>query len=139
MDMEGVKAFFATRDRFAQHCGIELTDVSKGKATARMEVAGHHLNGVNIAHGAAIFTLADVAFAAASNSHGMVSVAINANISFLRSAGEGVLIAEAEEVSYHPKLGNYDIRVKDEEGNLVATFQGLVYRKQDSLDSLVEA
>ena len=138
MEMEEIKAFFATRDRFAQHCGIELTEVSKGRATARMEVSEHHLNGVNIGHGAAIFTLADVAFAAASNSHGTVSVAINANISFLRAAGEGALIAEAEEVSYHPKLGNYDIRIKDDEGNLVATFQGLVYRKQDSLDSLME-
>ncbi len=64
--MEKIREFFSARDKFAQHCGVELLEVSEGRARAKMEITEHHLNGVNITHGAAIFTLADLAFAAAS-------------------------------------------------------------------------
>ena len=138
MELTEVQAFFSERDRFARHCGIELLEVSEGRAKAKMEIAEHHLNGVGIVHGAAIFSLADLAFAAASNSHGTVSVAINANINFIKAAGAGVLVAEAEEVSFHPRLGTYSIEIRDSEGDLVATFQGTVYRKRDSLESLLD-
>ncbi len=57
-------------DRFAEHTGIELVEVSKGYARAEMKVEEKHLNGLGLAHGGAIFTLADLAFAAACNSHG---------------------------------------------------------------------
>jgi acyl-CoA thioesterase len=82
--MEVVKNFFKN-DRFAEHLGIELLEVSKGQAKAKMEIKDHHLNGVNIAHGGAIFSLADLAFAVASNSHKTIALAINANISFLKA------------------------------------------------------
>ena len=131
--MEKIREFFSARDKFAQHCGVELLEVSEGRARAKMEITEHHLNGVNITHGAAIFTLADLAFAAASNSHGTVAVAINANISFLKAVSQGTLYAEAEEVSRHPRLGTCDIRITDDDGDLVATFHGMVYRKRDSL------
>jgi acyl-CoA thioesterase len=91
------------------------------------------LNAVGIVQGGAIFTLADYAFAAASNSHGTVAVAVNANISFMKALSAGTLIAEAREVSKSYKLGTYTVEVKDEQGELVALFQGMVYRKQDPI------
>lgn len=135
--METVKEFIAVRDQFARHCGIELLEVNEGRAKARMALTPDHLNGVGIAHGGAIFTLADLAFAAASNSHGTVAVAINASISYLKAASAGVLIAEAEEVACHPKLGSYTIRVTDESGALVALFQGMTYRKRETLEEVL--
>ena len=98
-----------------------------------MTIGPQHLNGVDMAHGGAIFSLADLAFAAASNSHNRVSVAVNATISFHKAAREGALVAEAEEVALHPKLASYLVRVRDEQGDLIATFQGMTYRKNDSL------
>ncbi|MHC5173758.1 MAG: PaaI family thioesterase, partial [Planctomycetota bacterium] len=71
-----------SKDAFAEHNGIELVEIGPGMARAVMTVGNEHFNGVGIVHGAAIFSLADFAFAAASNSHGVVAVAINANISF---------------------------------------------------------
>jgi len=68
----------------------------------------------NVVHGGAIFTLADLAFAAASNSHGTVAVAINASIWFVTAAREGTLYAEAKEVSRNPKLATYSIQVTDD-------------------------
>ena len=133
MDQEQIKAFFAERDRFARHNDMEVVEVSEGRAVTRMTIGPQHLNGVDMAHGGAIFTLADLAFAAASNSHNRVSVAINATISFHRAAREGILVAEAEEVSLHAKLSSYLIRVRDGDGDLIATFQGMTYRKRDPL------
>jgi len=130
--MEDVKNFFKN-DTFAEHVGIELLEVSKGRAKAKMEIKDHHLNGINIAHGGAIFSLADLAFAAASNSHKTIALAINASISFLKAVSGGTLIAEAKEVSLNPKLATYEIRVTDETNDVIAIFQGMVYRKKDKI------
>ncbi|MBP8042627.1 MAG: PaaI family thioesterase, partial [Bacteroidales bacterium] len=74
------------KDRFARLLGIELLEVSEGKAISKMEIRDEHLNGVDIAQGGAIFTLADFTLAAAANSHGTVAVVINANINFIKAA-----------------------------------------------------
>jgi len=123
-----------SNDMYARHSGIELLEISKGSAKVAMTVHKEHLNGVGIVHGGAIFTLADFAFAAASNSHGTVAVAINANISFMKAAAlNATLTAEAKEVSINPKLATYQVNVTDDAGDLVASFQGMVYRKRDQI------
>lgn len=130
--MQAIRDFFKN-DRFAEHSGIELLDISEGHARARMPIRDCHRNGVNIVHGGAIFTLADLVFAVASNSHGTVAVAINASIWFVKAAKDGVLYAEAKEVSRNPKLAVYSIEVTDDAGELVAQFEGMVYRKKDPI------
>ena len=130
--MESVRNFFKN-DRFADHIGIELLEVSEGRAKAKMEIQEHHLNGVNIAHGGAIFSLADLAFAVASNSHRTIALGINASISYLKAATGGTLVAEAKEVSLNPKLATYEVRVTDENNDLIAIFLGTVYRKKDKI------
>ena len=130
--MDDIMAF-VQRDRFARHVGIELLEVGKGWAKAQLALRPHHLNGVHTAHGGAIFALADLAFAAASNSHGTVAVGINASISYVKAASEGTLTAEAQETSCGPRLATYTVRVTDDTGDLVAIFQGMVYRKKEPI------
>lgn len=130
--MEPIKKFF-TQDKFAEHVGIELLDVSEGYARAALDIKPHHLNAVGIVHGAAIFSLADLVFAVASNSHGNVAVAVNATISFLKATNGGRLFAEATEVSRNAKLASYTIRITDDQEDLIALFQGMVYRKKDKI------
>jgi acyl-CoA thioesterase len=120
-------------DRFAALANVELLTVSSGHATAKMVLQPHHLNGLKTIQGGAIFTLADFAFAAACNSHGTVAVALNVSITFMKAATTGTLWAEAREVSKNFKVGSYVVEVKDDQGDLVATFQGLAYRKKDKL------
>jgi acyl-CoA thioesterase len=120
-------------DRFAAGCRIELLSVSKGRASAKMMVSREHWNSVGTVMGGAIFTLADFAFAAAANSHANVSVAINANIAFMKAARAGTLWAEAREISKNYKLGSYAVEIRDDEGDLVALFQGMAYRKVEKL------
>jgi len=126
--MEDLKKYFE-RDRFAKLSGIELLTVSPGHATARMTIQSHHLNAIGIVQGGAIFTLADLAFAAASNAHGRPAVAINVNITYLKAASGGTLHAEARELGINPKLGTYTVDITDDDKTLIAVFQGLVYRK----------
>lgn len=133
--MENIKNFFM-RDKFAKHNGIELIEVSKGFARAKMEINENHLNGIGTVHGGAIFTLADFAFAIAANSHGNVTVAINVNISFMKAAFKGTLIAEAREISLNPKISAYTIDVYDSKADLIAIFQGMAYRKHDKIKDL---
>lgn len=117
-----------SRDRFASGAGITLEEVSEGHARARMEATPAHLNGVDIVQGGAIFTLADFAFAAACNSSGVVAVAVNVSISFIKAAKPGTLVATADEVSRTNRLSTCSVRVTDAAGELVALFTGTAYR-----------
>ena len=89
--MLDIANFIREGDRFAKYVGIELLEIGEGTARARLVLNDNHLNGIGIAHGGAIFALADLAFAGASNSHGTVAVAINANISYMAATREGAL------------------------------------------------
>jgi acyl-CoA thioesterase len=120
-------------DQFAARSNIELLTAGPGHATARMTLQAHHLNGLNTVHGGAIFTLADFTFAVACNSHGTLSVALEASIVFMKAATTGTLWAEAREKSKNFKVGLYVVEVKDDQGDLVAQFQGVAYRKKDKL------
>ena len=54
-----------------------------------MTVADQHLNAADVVHGGALFTLADLVFAVASNSHGQLALGINVSISYLKAARAG--------------------------------------------------
>ena len=131
--MESVKKFFQENDQLAKHLGIELLEVGKGTAKAKMEIKDFHLNGVKTVHGGTIFSLADFVFAVASNSHGNIAMAINVSISFLKAVTKGILYAEAKELSLNPKIGTYTINITNDENDLIAVFNGMVYRKKETL------
>lgn len=124
---------FLQGDKFALMAGIELLEVGNGYAKARMEILPMHLNGGGVCQGGAIFTLADLAFAAATNSHARLTFSINSNINFFRSESKGFLYAEAKEVFDHKRLANCEVHVTNENGELIATFNGTGYRKDTAL------
>ena len=133
-----IKDYFKT-DQFAARNNIELLEAGNGCAKAKMTLQPHHWNGLGTVHGGALFTLADFAFAAACNSHGTVAVAIDANITFMKAISAGTLFAAAREVSKNFKLGSYAVEVRNEQGELIAQFQGLAYRKKDKLPFVAPA
>ena len=124
-----------TTDRFAASIGAQLTEVREGYAKAEMTVEEHHLNGGNVCQGGAIYTLADLSFAAVSNSHGLLTLGIANNITFLKSAQLGDrLIAECSETFNHHKLPYCDIKVTNQKGELIAVMTGLSYRLKQEMD-----
>lgn len=115
---------------FAKKMGVKPLDVREGYAHVEMELGEEHLNIHGIAHGGAIFSVMDSAFELASNSHGVVAVALTMNVVFHKAPKvPGVLRAEAREVSISKRIGTYYIEARDSDGELVATCQAVVYRK----------
>ena len=131
MDTESARTFFAG-DRYAALTGIEIVEAGKGYCKALLTIEEKHLNAANVVQGGAIFTLADLAFAVASNSHGQLALAINVNISFVNSISSGILYATATELDEPKRLGVYDVLVTDEPGRIIARFNGMVYRKKQN-------
>lgn len=132
-----VKEKIVQCDKFAQLVGAELIEVRPGYAKVKMTIEDRHLNSAGITHGAAVFSAVDLAFEAASNSHGQVALALNINISFLKATVSGnTLTAEAVEENRTNRTGLYRITVVDETGDLAAVCEALVYRKKDQLVSI---
>lgn len=120
---------FFRRDHFARENGLELIEVRPGRAVVSMLIRQRHRNSHGTVHGGALFTLADCAFAIASNADGVPAAAINASISYLTAAREGTLTAVAEEFAKNPKLASYTVIITDDNNTRIALFQGMVYRK----------
>lgn len=116
-------------DYFSQWLGIERVVVEKGHTILKMQVKKEMLNGFGIAHGGITYSLADSALAFASNARGVQSVSIETSINHIKPTREGdFLIAEAKELNVTNKTGLYEIKVKNQDGELVALFKGMVYR-----------
>lgn len=129
MDMNALKDFFL-KDRFAVLAGAELMEIRVGYAKARMKVTEYHLNGGDVCQGGALFTLADLAFAAAVNSHLTLTFSTSSQITFIRPVASGYVYAEAVEIVNHKRMPFAEVRITDEEGQLVAVFSSSGYRKQ---------
>ena len=116
-------------DSFRELLGIQIIEVKDSYAKLSMKVTKGLTNSLGFTHGGAIFSLADCAFAEASNSGSNVAVAIQVNINYLRPSMEGdLLTAEAVKISESKTLGMYTITVRKEE-KIVSVFQGLAYKQ----------
>ncbi|MDR3308456.1 MAG: hotdog fold thioesterase [Tannerella sp.] len=127
-NIDKIREFFKG-DAFAAGAGVELLDVGKGYARARMEILPKHYNGGGVCQGGAIFTLADLAFAVATNTHSKLTYSICSEIHIFKSERAGYLFAEAQEVFNHSRLSHCEVKVTNEQGELIATFNGTGYRK----------
>lgn len=116
-------------DPFCETLGIELVALEPGHARTALTVTDDLLNFHGTPHGGAIYSLADAAFAAASNSHGETAVALETNISYLDAVETGeTLTATAEETHLGGRTAEYEIVVTTESDDRIATFRGRVYR-----------
>jgi acyl-CoA thioesterase len=121
--MDAARKMFEA-DMASQALGIELTELAEGGAVVRMRVTGAMVNGHAIGHGGYVFLLADTAFACACNSHGPVTVAAGASITFLAPVAEGdLLTARAQERVLFGRSGIYDVTVSRGD-EVVAEFRG---------------
>ncbi|WP_130861160.1 PaaI family thioesterase [Bacilliculturomica massiliensis] len=129
VDLEKLRAFF-TADRFAMDAGITLDEAEPGRAVCSMIIQPRHLNAGNTVQGGAIFTLADFAFAAAANAGQPLTVSLSNQVTFLKPAKGGRLIAEAVCISGGKRTCFYRVTVTDDLGTNVAemTVNGYIKR-----------
>jgi len=115
-------------DKASRALGIELLEAENGRARARMSITEAMVNGHNIVHGGYVFLLADTTFACACNSHGPVTVASGAEVSFVTTAELGdTLTATATERTRYGRNGIYDVTVTRQDANgpvVIAEFRG---------------
>lgn len=122
---ELVGRFIGQGDLLARHLGVTLEEIRPGYARCTMAVRPDMSNAANIGHGGATFTLADTAFAYACNSHNRTALAANCTITFVGPARIGdVLTAEAVETVLVRRSGVCDVRVTNQDGEVVALFRG---------------
>ncbi len=87
------------------------------------------LNGFGIVHGGILFSGADSAFAFACNSQGILSVALDAHITFIRAAKAGdVMIVTAAEIHTGNKTSFYNVTTTNNNGEIISVFKGTAYR-----------
>jgi acyl-CoA thioesterase len=113
-------------DEASRALGMEATVIEVDHAVVRLTVTAEMVNGHDIAHGGYLFTLADSTFALVCNSHGQVTVAAGADITFITAARRGdVLVAEGWARAAYGRSGLTDVTVtRESDGAVVAEFRG---------------
>ncbi|MDD1677353.1 MAG: PaaI family thioesterase [Methanomicrobiales archaeon] len=124
VDPDIVRAFDSCE--FSRLLGMSVVDTWDGGARVVME-AGGKANAMGVAHGGAIFSLADQAFGIAANQEGVVHVAVSVHINYIAPA-QGRLEAVARRVSQTEDRVLYAIRVTEGD-RLIAEFEGLAWKK----------
>jgi acyl-CoA thioesterase len=126
---EEVRDTMFADDAASRGLGMQIREVAPGRAVISMQVRADMLNGFAICHGGLVATLADSAFAFACNSHNALTVASGFSIDILASSRLGdELTATAETVSQGRTTGLYDVTVRNQRDELIATFRGRSYQ-----------
>lgn len=123
-----VRARMFDADRASRGLGMQVLEVTPGRATIVMTVRADMLNGHDMCHGGLIATLADSAFAFACNSTNELTVASGFSIDLVAPARlDDVLTARCDEMSKAGRTGVYDAEVVNQRGERVALFRGRSY------------
>ena len=120
---EQIRIFNASE--FARLLRMVITDASEGYSRVTMDCTGK-MNPGGVAHGGAIFSLADQAFGIAANCCGTHRVAVSVSIHYIAPA-KGELVAVARRVADNGNCDTYRIMVHEGE-RPVAEFTGVAFR-----------
>ncbi|MDC2981539.1 hydroxyphenylacetyl-CoA thioesterase PaaI [SAR116 cluster bacterium] len=116
----------------SQSLGMKIIDAGPKYSVVEMVLEDRHLNGFSIAHGGAIFALADTAFAHACNSDNVVTVAQQCQINFLQPGHAGdLLTATAKGRTHSGRTGIYDVTITGSDGGVIAEFRGMSCKLRD--------
>ncbi len=124
-------------DPFMITLGLQAEILAPGQARVWGVIRPEFLNSWGSAHGGFLYTVADAAFAMASNSHGALAVALTAHIEYVKpSQGGAAVEALATEVHLGRRTAVYRVEVRSG-ATLLALFTGTVYRRPDQPTSLL--
>jgi acyl-CoA thioesterase len=120
-----------SEDTFARLIRMKLIEVLPGYARSTLPITDETVNIYQMAHGGAIFSVADQACEAAGNSFGEPAVALQHNIHFLAPGKSGdILEATAKVTNRSNRVGLIEFEVRNQEGLLLAIGQQLIYFKK---------
>ncbi len=116
-------------DRFATNAGCKIIEADSDKVVCEMEISEKLLNAHGSVMGGAIFTLADFAFAVASNLNGVPSVAVESDIRFYSATKGKKLIATCKTDKDGRTLGHYTVEIKDDLDKKIAGYTAVAFHK----------
>jgi acyl-CoA thioesterase len=120
-----------SEDTFSQQIGMKLIELQPGFARATLPITDATVNIYKMAHGGAIFSVADQACEAAGNSFGEPAVALQHSIHFLAAGKSGDFLEATAKVTHRSnRIGLIEFEVKNQEGLLLAAGQQIVYFKK---------
>lgn len=128
-----------SKDYFSQWLGLEKISVQSGKCSMQFVIKKEMLNGHGSVHGGVLFAACDSVFAFACNSNNDVSVALDVSITYTKPAFEGDLVKIVAERVYHGyKIGLYDVKAFQENGDLICSFKGTCYTTSKQIVSKLD-
>jgi acyl-CoA thioesterase len=129
MNPKQVAEYMFDQDYFSQWMNIKMIDIREHYCLIEMPIKKEMLNGLKTVHGGVIFAFADSALAFSSNNSGDAAVALNCIINFTKAGKESdVFRAESILVNNTRKTAIYDIKITNQNEELVAKFVGTVYK-----------
>ena len=127
-DLEEAKRLFCNDRYAAEATGIEILEAAPGYAKCALRLDGRHKNALGQVMGGVFFTMADYAFAIASNFRQPPTVTQTSQIVFLSPVKGSTLYAETEKIRGGRKTCFYKITITDDTGaqNAYITTTGFV-------------
>jgi len=116
-------------DRFATEMGAVIDELGDHYSKCSLVLNEHHRNAVGGIMGGVYFTLADFAFAVASNWQQAGVVGLNCDASFIGVPKTERIIAKAKLIKDGRTICCYNVDIRDELGNPVAAVQCVGFRK----------
>ncbi len=117
-------------DPLATFLGIKVEEVSHQKAVVSLLPGPQHMNAVERVHGSAIYALIDQAAAVAANTMERGAVLFETKANFLDAGRPGEkLLATATPLDLKRKLSLWEVRVRAQDGRLVALAQAMAYHQ----------
>lgn len=115
-------------DKFATNAGVTIDELTEETSTCSMLLTDDHKNAYGGVMGGAIFTLADLAFAALANQIHSLSVASEVSIHYLSGSKGSKLTAKAEVIKDGKTTTVISVNITDDTGRHVAVFMGTAFK-----------
>ena len=129
MKAKELAEYILNQDEFSKCMGIKLIEIKDHYCLIEMPIRKEMINGLKTVHGGITFAFADSALAFSSNNTNEASVALQCSINFTKAVREGdILRAESILISDTRKTGIYDIKITNQQSQLVGSFRGTVYK-----------
>ena len=119
-DIEKAREFFGKDTYATVASGIQIDEIGEHYSKCSMKITDNHKNAYGGVMGGAIFTLADFAFAVASNFNAPQTVSVTSQINFIGMAKGTCLTAESKVIKDGRTTCLYDVFITDELGTKVA-------------------
>lgn len=120
MDLHEARDFFSNDIYATKQTDIKIIEIAQNYSKCELVISKIHMNADNKVMGGVFYTLADFAFAVATDAKNTKTVTTSSTISYLSPAKGKKLIAECRMIKEGRTLCTYETLIQDDSGTKVA-------------------